>query len=69
MSQNSLLLEQCESIIEEGLKSLYKVEKAFEIIEQMHLYDEKYNDFKNYCMQKWEIKNKLTKLCQTQNKH
>jgi hypothetical protein len=33
-----LLLEQCEAIIEEGLQTLEKVERALAIIEQMKLY-------------------------------
>jgi hypothetical protein len=69
MSKNPLLLEQCECIIEEGLKNLSKVERALEIIEQMHLYESNYDDLKSYCQHKWEIQNKLLHLCGPQDKH
>ena len=59
-----LLLEQCEAIIEEGLKTLEKVERAFEIIEQMQLYKNGFKNFESYTQKKWNIDRKLPHLCQ-----
>ena len=63
-SSNRLLLEQCEAIIEEGLQTLEKVEKALAIIEQMQLYKNGFESFESYSQKKWKIDMKLPHLCQ-----
>jgi len=62
-----LLLEQCEAIIEEGLQTLEKVERALEIIEQMQLYKNSFETFESYSQEKWKIDMKLPHLCQIKN--
>ena len=63
---DTLLLEQCEAIIEEGLKTLEKVERAFAIIEQMKLYQNGFENFESYATKKWRTEMKLPHLCQMQ---
>jgi len=63
-----LLLEQCEAIIEEGLQTLEKVEKALAIIEQMQLYKNGFETFESYSKKRWKIEMKLPHLCQIQTK-
>jgi len=65
---DDLLLEQCEAIIEEGLKTLEKVERAFSIIEQMRLYKNSFENFESYSAKKWKTDTKLPHLCQIQTK-
>ena len=65
---NRLLLEQCEAIIEEGLQTLEKVEKALAIIEQMKLYKNSFKTFESYSAQRWKIDMKLPHLCKIQTK-
>jgi len=66
---NHLLLEQCEAIIEEGLKTLEKVERAFAIIDQMRLYKNSFENFESYSAKKWKTDTKLPHLCQIQTKN
>lgn len=63
------LLGQCEAIIEEGLKTLEKIEKAFAIIEQMELYKEEFKDLDSYYKERWEDNIELSHLCQIQTKN
>ena len=63
-----LLLEQCEAIIEEGLQTLEKVEKALAIIEQMRLYKNGFETFESYSAERWKIDMKLPHLCKIQIK-
>lgn len=51
---SSIILRQCEAIIEEELKSLTKLARALEVIEQMKLYTEQYDDFESYCKNRWK---------------
>jgi len=66
-NQNRVLLEQCESIISQGLDELMKVERAFAIIEKQQLYKNKYSDFEHYCTEKWSVKKELHPLCSFQS--
>jgi len=50
-----IVLKQCEAIIEEELKSLNKLARALEIIEQMELFPEQYDDFQSYCKDRWKM--------------
>jgi hypothetical protein len=59
----SLLLEQCESIISQGLHELIKVERALDIIKKQRLYEKKFNNFEHYCAEKWSVKKELHYLC------
>jgi hypothetical protein len=61
-----LLLEQCEAIIEEGLQTLEKVERALAIIEQMKLYKNGFETFECYSDKRWKRDMKLPHLCQIQ---
>jgi len=63
---DSLLLEQCEAIIEEGFKTLEKVERAFAIIEQMGLYRSSFSNFESYSQKRWKRDMNLPHLCQSQ---
>ena len=65
---DSLLLEQCEAIIEEGFQTLEKVERALAIIEQMQLYKNSFETFESYSQKKWKTDMKLPHLCQIQIK-
>lgn len=57
------LLVQCEAIIEEGLNTMDKVDKALSIIHDLKLYNKKnYHSFESYCQNNWHIKNKYTHL-------
>jgi len=58
-----LLLEQCESIITQGLRELIKIERAFDIIEKQQLYQQEYSDFEHYCAEKWHVKKEFHSLC------
>ena len=49
-----LLLKQCEAIIEAEMENLKKLSRALEVIEQMELYREQYDDFKSYCQDRWK---------------
>jgi len=49
----SLLLRQCESIIDGELDHLRRVFRALELIETQELYREKYEDFTAYCLARW----------------
>jgi hypothetical protein len=49
-----IVLKQCEAIIQEELKSLNKLVRALEVIEQMKLYTEQYDDFESYCKDRWK---------------
>lgn len=60
---DSLLFEQCEAIIEEGLQTLEKVERALSIIEQMKLYQHNFENFESYSLKRWEIESNLPHLC------
>jgi len=64
-----LLLEQCEAIIEEGLQTLEKVERALAIIEQNQLYKTGFETFDSYYAKKWKIDMKLPRLCQIKTKN
>lgn len=71
-TENDLLLRQCENIIKEGLKNLYKIERALSIIKEMQLYQEDFNNFEEYCRQKWEIDKSLDFLereCYSKTNH
>jgi len=61
---NALLLNQCEAIIEEGLKTLEKVERAFAIIEEMKLYREGFATLDGYYKERWSESIDLGHLCQ-----
>lgn len=63
INSDALLLEQCESIISQGLRELIKIERAFSIIEKQQLYKNKHHDFEHYCMQKWNVQKELHYLC------
>ena len=54
MPVSPLLLKQCEAIIEGELENLKKLTRALEVIEQMELYTEQYDDFKSYCQDRWK---------------
>ena len=54
MPVSPLLLKQCEAIIEGELENLKKLTRAFEVIEQMELYSEQYDDFESYCRDRWK---------------
>ncbi len=58
-NSQKMLLGQCEAVIQEGLKSIEKVERAFAIIEQMQLYKESCDDFETYYKKNWAMKMKL----------
>ena len=62
-SSEGLLLDQCEAIVEEGLKTLEKVERALEIIEQMQLYKKGFNNLESYHRERWLKQLDLTHLC------
>ena len=62
-SSEGLLLDQCEAIIEEGLKTLEKVEKALAIIEQMQLYKKSFGNLNSYHKERWSEHIDLTHLC------
>jgi hypothetical protein len=65
-SSERLLLEQCEAIIEEGLQTLEKVERALAIIEQMRLYKNGFETFESYSAKRWNMEMKLPHLCKIQ---
>lgn len=50
-----LLLKQCEAIIDGELENLNKFIRALEVIEQMELYKEQYDDFTSYCQNRWKM--------------
>ncbi len=54
MPVSPLLLKQCEAIIEGELENFKKLTRALEVIEQMELYTEQYDDFKSYCHDRWK---------------
>lgn len=54
-----LLLKQCETIIEGELENFRKLIRVFEIIEEMELYTEQYDDFKSYCTNRWKTVEEL----------
>jgi len=54
MPVSPLLLKQCEAIIEGELENLKKLTRAFEVIEQMELYSEQYDDFESCCRDRWK---------------
>lgn len=66
-SSEILLLDQCEAIIKEGLKTLEKVERAFAIIEQMKLYQNGFENLDSYYKERWSKDIDLSHLCQIQN--
>ena len=68
-TSHHLLFDQCEAIIEEGLKTLEKVERAFAIIEQMKLYREEFKDLDSYYKERWAKNIDLSHLCQIQTKN
>lgn len=49
-----MLLKQCEAIIEGELENLKKLSRALEVIEQMELYAEQYDNFESYCQDRWK---------------
>ena len=61
MPLSPLLLKQCEAIIEGELENLKKLARALEVIEQMELYAEQYDDFKSYCRDRWKTIDALGK--------
>lgn len=63
---HQLLFEQCEAIIEEGLKTLEKVERAFAIIEQMRLYKARFENIDSYYKERWSENIDLAHLCHIQ---
>lgn len=67
-NSNRLLLDQCEAIIEEGLKTLEKVERALAIVEQMKLYKDDFESLDSYYKERWVEKINLSKLCTIQSK-
>ena len=54
MPTSPLLLKQCEAIIEGEMENLKKLARALEVIEQMELYTDQYDDFKSYCKDRWK---------------
>lgn len=62
-NSEALLLEQCESIISQGLRELIKLERAFAIIEKQKLYKNKHHNFEDYCFQNWSGQKELHYLC------
>ncbi len=54
MPVSPMLLKQCEAIIEGELENLKKLFRALEVIEQMELYTEQYDDFESYCQDRWK---------------
>ena len=53
-----ITLKQCEAIIQEGLESMYKVDRALSIINDMALYKRKNESFESYCQARWNISEK-----------
>ena len=49
-----LILKQCESIIEGELANLKNLVRAFEVIKEMELYSDEYNDFQSYYTSRWK---------------
>jgi hypothetical protein len=68
-SSDRLLLEQCEAIIDEGLQTLEKVERALAIIKKMKLYKNRFETYESYSANRWKIDMKLPHLCQIQIKN
>jgi len=67
-SVSPLLLKQCEAIIEEELENVKKLVRALEVIDQMKLYSQHYDDFESYCQERWKTTQDLEyqgKLIQT----
>ena len=54
MPVSPLLLKQCEAIVEGELKNLQKLFRALEVIEQMELYTEQYDNFDSYYRNRWK---------------
>ncbi len=54
MSQ-TVVLQQCEAIISDEMQNLQKLYKAFEVIQEMELYKQGYEDFSSYCVERWNI--------------
>ena len=54
MSASPLVLQQCEAIIEEELENMKKLIRALEVIKQMELYIDQYDDFESYCKNRWQ---------------
>ncbi len=48
-----LLLEQCETIIEEELENLQKLLRAMKIIEQMKDHTDHYDEYNALCCEQW----------------
>ena len=46
---SQIILKQCEAIIEVELKSWNRQARLLEVIKQMELYKEQYDDFESYC--------------------
>jgi len=59
----TVLFEQCESIISQGFDELKKIERALALIDTQKLYKEHYNDFEDYCSKKWNLERELHYLC------
>ncbi len=54
MSQ-TVVLQQCEAIIYDEIQNLQKLYKAFEVIQEMELYKQGYENFSSYCTERWNI--------------
>jgi len=54
MPVSPLALQQCEAIIEEELENMKKLIRALEVIKQMELYTDRYDDFESYCKDRWQ---------------
>ena len=54
-NSDKLMLNQCEAILNEGLKSLDRVTRALEIIEKHKLYTDKNSSFLEYTFHKHKI--------------
>lgn len=54
-AKKEFILNQCEAILQEGMDSVYKIQRALQIIEKMKLYQDSYSDIENYIENKWNL--------------
>lgn len=52
---HTVVLQQCEAIIKDEMQNLQKLYRAFEVIQEMELYKQGYEDFSTYCQKRWNI--------------
>jgi len=48
-------LEACEAVIDQGLRTFFEVGKALTEIRDDRLYQENYQSFEGYCLERWNI--------------